>query len=176
MWGNKRVEIEEPPAAVPASPPGHETNPALVSESSETTAMSMEVTRSTSASLAKATARLGANLHVKGEISGNEDFHVDGTLEGLIQLDSGKLTVGASAKLAADVIAREIVIHGTVKGNLHARNRIEIKKEASVIGDLIAPRIRIEDGAHLKGTIQIDQKAAEDIVAEEPAATAKLAS
>jgi len=98
---------------------------------------------------------------VKGEISGNEDLHVDGTVEGLIQLDDRKLTVGISAKLTADVVAREIVVYGSVKGNLRARDRIEIKKDGSVVGDLTTARIMIEDGAYFKGSIEIDRTASD---------------
>ena len=103
------------------------------------------------------TARLGGSLHVKGEITGNEDLHVDGSVEGLIQLEDRKLTVGASAKVTADIIAREVVVYGNVKGNLRARDRIEIKKDGSVVGDLTTARIMIEDGAYFKGSIEIDK-------------------
>jgi len=102
-------------------------------------------------------ARLGQSLHVKGEITGNEDLHVDGSVEGLISLEDRKLTVGPSAKVTADVVAREIVVYGTVKGNLRARDRIEIKKDGSVVGDLTTARIMIEDGAYFKGSIEIDR-------------------
>jgi len=105
----------------------------------------------------RATARLGSSLHFKGEISGNEDLHVDGSVEGLIHLDDRKLTVGASAKVTADVIAREVVVFGNVKGNLQARDRIEIKKDGAVVGDLTTARIMIEDGAYFKGSIEIDK-------------------
>jgi cytoskeletal protein CcmA (bactofilin family) len=105
----------------------------------------------------RATARLGASLHVKGEISGNEDLHIDGSVEGLVQLEDRKLTVGASAKVTADVVAREVVVYGSVKGNLRARDRIEIKKDGSVVGDLTTARIMIEDGAYFKGSIEIDR-------------------
>lgn len=105
----------------------------------------------------RAAARLGAGLHVKGEITGNEDLHIDGTVEGLVQLDDRKLTVGATAKLTADIIAREVVVYGSVKGNLRARDRIEIKKDGSVVGDLTTARIMIEDGAYFKGAIEIDK-------------------
>jgi cytoskeletal protein CcmA (bactofilin family) len=98
---------------------------------------------------------------VKGEISGNEDLHVDGSVEGLIQLEERKLTVGVSAKVIADVVAREIVVYGSVKGNLRARDRIEIKKDGSVVGDLTTARIMIEDGAYFKGAIEIDRNASE---------------
>jgi cytoskeletal protein CcmA (bactofilin family) len=107
------------------------------------------------------TARLGSSLSVKGEITGNEDLHVDGSVEGLIHLEERKLVVGPSAKISADVIAREVVIYGHVKGNLRARDRIEIKKDGSVIGDLTTARIMIEDGAYFKGSIEIDRGEAE---------------
>jgi cytoskeletal protein CcmA (bactofilin family) len=103
------------------------------------------------------TARLGGSLHVKGEITGNEDLHIDGSVEGLVQLEDRKLTIGASAKLTADIIAREVVVYGNVKGNLRARDRIEIKKDGSVVGDLTTARIMIEDGAYFKGSIEIDK-------------------
>ena len=103
------------------------------------------------------TARLGASLHVKGEITGNEDLAIDGSVEGLVHLEDRKLTIGASAKVTADVIAREVVVYGNVKGNLRARDRIEIKKDGSVVGDLTTARIMIEDGAYFKGSIEIDK-------------------
>ena len=82
---------------------------------------------------------------------------MDGSVEGLIQLEDRKLTVGASAKVTADMIAREVVVYGNVKGNLRARDRIEIKKDGSVVGDLTTARIMIEDGAYFKGSIEIDK-------------------
>ena len=102
-------------------------------------------------------ARLGAGLHFKGEITGNEDLQIDGNIEGLVHLEDRKLVVGSSAKLTADVIAREVVVYGNVKGNLRARDRIEIKKDGSVVGDLTTARIMIEDGAYFKGAIEIDR-------------------
>ncbi|HKV47843.1 MAG TPA: polymer-forming cytoskeletal protein [Candidatus Acidoferrales bacterium] len=108
-------------------------------------------------SVSGGTARLGASLHVKGEITGNEDLAIDGTVEGLVNLEDRRLTIGASARLTADVIAREVVVYGNVKGNLRARDRIEIKKDGSVVGDLTTARIMIEDGAYFKGSIEIDK-------------------
>lgn len=103
------------------------------------------------------TARLGPSLHIKGEITGNEDLHLDGSVEGLVHLEDKKLTVGSSARVTADIMAREVVVYGNVKGNLRARDRIEIKKDGSVIGDLTTARIMIEDGAYFKGSIEIDK-------------------
>jgi cytoskeletal protein CcmA (bactofilin family) len=101
---------------------------------------------------------LGANLHFKGEISGDEDLRVDGSLEGPIRLEGRNLTIGASAKLTADIVAREVVVYGSIEGNLHVRDRIEIKKDGSVVGDITTARILIEDGAYFKGSIEIDRK------------------
>jgi cytoskeletal protein CcmA (bactofilin family) len=96
---------------------------------------------------------------VKGEISGNEDLHIDGTVEGLVQLDERKLTVGATAKLTADVIAGEVIVYGSVNGNVHGKGKIEIKKDGSVNGDLTTAQIIIEDGAYFKGSIEIEKSA-----------------
>ena len=165
MWGHNKPESEEalPAPAAPARikvPERSAIRP--VATSLEGKPMSADATRSYAASLPAGTgARLCASLRVKGEITGNEDLHVDGTVEGLIQLDDRKLTVGVSAKVTADVVAREIVVYGSVKGNLRARDRIEIKKDGSVVGDLTTARIVIEDGAYFKGSIEIDRNASE---------------
>jgi len=163
MWGNKKPEPKAMPApADPARiklPEKSAIRP--VAAPLEGRAMSADAARSPVSLPAGTGARLGASLCVKGEISGNEDLHVDGTVEGLIQLDDRKLTVGISAKLTADVVAREIVVYGSVKGNLRARDRIEIKKDGSVVGDLTTARIMIEDGAYFKGSIEIDRNASD---------------
>jgi len=119
--------------------------------------MSTDAMRPLGATADRATARRGASLQVKGEISGNEDLLIDGSVEGLIQLDERKLIVGTTAKVTADIIAREVVVFGNVKGNLRAKDRIEIKKDGSVNGDLTTARIMIEDGAYFKGSIEIDK-------------------
>src|SRR6266849_1977714 len=105
---------------------------------------------------------LGSSLHVKGDISGTEDLLIEGSVEGLIQLDERKLTVGTTAKLTADINARDVVVYGYVKGNVRATGRIEIKKDGSVIGNLTTAQIMIEDGADFKGSIEIDRSAAEE--------------
>jgi cytoskeletal protein CcmA (bactofilin family) len=157
MWSNKKPETPQPTTAKAPEPPAPVAKPA--SAKTEVTAMSTDAMRPMSTTQSGTTARLGASLHVKGEISGNEDLHIDGSVEGLVQLEDRKLTVGASAKLTADVVAREVVVYGSVKGNLRARDRIEIKKDGSVVGDLTTARIMIEDGAYFKGSIEIDRTA-----------------
>jgi cytoskeletal protein CcmA (bactofilin family) len=113
----------------------------------------------------ESTALVGAGLHIKGKISGNEDLHVDGNIEGSIQLEDRKLTIGANAKVKADVVAREVVVYGSVVGNVRASDRLEIKKDGSIVGELTTGRIVIEDGAHFKGSVEIERKAV-DILPE----------
>jgi cytoskeletal protein CcmA (bactofilin family) len=103
--------------------------------------------------------RVGASLRIKGEISGSEDLLVEGTVEGPVYLVDHKLTVGSGAKLNSEVVAREVIVHGSVTGNVRASERIEIMKNGSVVGALTTARILIEDGANFKGSIEIDRKA-----------------
>ena len=121
-------------------------------------------------------AKLGAGLRVQGEISGNEDLLIDGAVEGHVHLGERRLTVGPTAKVTADIQAREVIVFGNVKGNLRATDRIEIKKDGSVVGDLTTARIMIEDGAYFKGSIEIERASgAEDskTAAARPAAGAR---
>jgi cytoskeletal protein CcmA (bactofilin family) len=106
---------------------------------------------------------VGTDLRIKGELSGNEDLLVEGTVEGPIRLADHKLTIGPSGKLTSDVVAREIIVHGSVKGNLRASERIEIMKNGSVFGDLTTARILIEDGASFKGSIEIEREASTNL-------------
>jgi cytoskeletal protein CcmA (bactofilin family) len=127
----------------------------------------------------RATGWLGASLRVKGEISGTEDLLIDGPVEGSIHLNDRKLTVGKTAKVTADINARDVVVYGYVKGNVHAKGRVEIKKDGYVVGNLTTAQIMIEDGADFKGTIEIDRSAKEaekDVPARAAAAAAGASS
>jgi cytoskeletal protein CcmA (bactofilin family) len=163
MWGNKKPDAPST-AANPTSQQNLYSTPTSsipATAVGEGTSMSSDAVRPIGNTPAGAVARLGASLHVKGEITGNEDLHIDGSVEGMIHLVERKLIVGAGAKLTADVVASEVVIYGSVKGNLRAKDRIEIKKDGSVIGDLTTARIMIEDGAYFKGAIEIDRSGTE---------------
>ncbi|MFQ5664122.1 MAG: polymer-forming cytoskeletal protein [Terriglobia bacterium] len=102
-------------------------------------------------------ARLGQTLSVKGELVGNEELTLDGEFEGSIDLGKNSLTVGPRGRVQADIRAREIVIEGTVRGSLRASDRLQIAKSGNVVGDLVAARIVIEDGAYFKGSIDIQK-------------------
>lgn len=101
--------------------------------------------------------RLGPSLQVKGEISGNEDLVIDGTLEGIVRLNERKLILGPTANVKADITAGEVIVSGNLKGNIFARGRIEIRNDGSVTGDVTTPQVFIEDGALFKGSIEIER-------------------
>ena len=101
--------------------------------------------------------RLGPSLFVKGEISGNEDLLIDGSVEGVVRLNEKRLMIGPTANVKADIIAGQVVVRGNVRGNVCARNLIEIGNNASITGDLTTPQVLIEDGAWFKGSIEIEK-------------------
>jgi cytoskeletal protein CcmA (bactofilin family) len=100
-------------------------------------------------------ATIGKSLIVKGEVSGSESLYIDGKVEGAINLPGNRVTVGRNGQVAASISAREIVVLGKVKGNCSASDRVDIRSEGSLTGDVIAQRISIEDGAFFKGGIDI---------------------
>ena len=100
---------------------------------------------------------LGASLEIKGKIIGEEDLQIDGKVDGPVSLEGRRLTVGRTGKLNSEISAGDVIVHGSVTGNLRARDRVEIRKDGSVIGDIAAARISIEDGAYFKGRIEIDR-------------------
>jgi cytoskeletal protein CcmA (bactofilin family) len=100
-------------------------------------------------------ATIGKSLIVKGEVSGSESLYIDGKVEGAINLPGNRVTVGRNGQVAANIMAREVVVLGKVRGNVHASDRVDIRSEGSLTGDVAAARISIEDGAYFKGGIDI---------------------
>lgn len=100
-------------------------------------------------------ATIGKSLIVKGELSGSESLYIDGKVEGAINLPGNRVTIGRNGQVAANIVAREIVVLGKVRGNCQASDRVDIRSEGSLTGDVIAARISIEDGAFFKGGIDI---------------------
>jgi cytoskeletal protein CcmA (bactofilin family) len=115
--------------------------------------------KTTSAPMEQAT--IGSSLHIKGEISGSEALYIDGRVEGKITMPGSRITIGRNGKVDASINARDVVVMGTVKGNIECSDRVDIRGEGSVTGDVSTMRISVEDGAVLKGGIEVrsgDQK------------------
>jgi cytoskeletal protein CcmA (bactofilin family) len=133
----------------------------------------------------EATNRIGApagdqaiiskGLFVKGEISGTESLYIDGKVEGSINLPGNRVTVGRNGQVGANVTAREVVVLGKVRGNVTATDRVDIRAEGALSGDVAAARISIEDGAFFKGGIDIRKADAKPAQAPGAVATASPA-
>jgi cytoskeletal protein CcmA (bactofilin family) len=100
-------------------------------------------------------ATIGKSLIIKGEVTGSESLYIDGKVEGSIQLPGNRVTIGRNGQVSANINAREVVVLGKVRGNLTASDRVDIRNEGSLTGDVVAQRISIEDGAFFKGGIDI---------------------
>ena len=100
-------------------------------------------------------ATIGKSLVIKGEVAGSESLYIDGRVEGSINLAGNRVTVGRNGVVAANITAREIVVLGKVRGNVAASDRVDIRSDGSLTGDVVAARISIEDGAYFKGGIDI---------------------
>jgi cytoskeletal protein CcmA (bactofilin family) len=171
MWNKRRDEEPPkpivPPRVVPAPPAAYSPSPAVPHpgevKKEATTVTSTPVRTSEPESRAGA-ATIGKSVKVVGQIFSKEDLYVDGTVEGTIEALDHKLIIGPHGTVHAAIKAREVLAQGTVQGNVDAVERIEIRKDARLTGDMRTARIIIEDGAYFKGSI--------DIVKPEPAKVA----
>jgi len=98
---------------------------------------------------------IGKSVVIKGEVSGSESLYIEGRVEGVINLPGNRVTVGRNGQVAASVTAREVTVHGRIVGNVDAADRLHVRSEGSLTGDVIAHRIMVEDGAFFKGKIDI---------------------
>ena len=105
---------------------------------------------------------LGQTAVLRGELSADEDLLIEGNFEGTISLDEHCLTVGTEGKVKAEIRARQVVILGSVAGNIAAREKVEIRRSGHVVGDLKAAAVAIEEGAFFKGSIDILHEEAQE--------------
>jgi cytoskeletal protein CcmA (bactofilin family) len=166
MW--KRDESVRPPAgrdaaataaATPAAAPG-----ATMAHGSET-----ESKRHMDA---RDVVNIGKSVVIKGELNGSEDLTVEGHVEGRIELKDHVLTIGPHGKIKAEIFAKSVVVLGEVAGNILASEKVDIRDNGSVDGDIIAPRVAIAEGAHFRGSVDMQRKTATPAKGDaKPAAT-----
>jgi cytoskeletal protein CcmA (bactofilin family) len=113
---------------------------------------------------------IGKSVVIKGELSGSEDLMIEGQVEGKIELRQNILTIGPNAKIKAQVFAKAVVVQGEIHGNVTATEKVDIRDAGSVDGDISAPRVAIADGAHFRGSIDMQRQGAPK-AAEKPAET-----
>jgi len=100
-------------------------------------------------------ATIGRSLVIKGEITASEPLYIDGKLEGSLHVTDQRVTIGRFGSVVANIDAKEVVIMGSVKGNVHCTDRLDVRSEGSLIGDVVSQRISVEDGAVLKGSVEV---------------------
>lgn len=140
----------QPTPSMPATTPTQEFTPPPVSN------------RMTASPAVADQATIGKSLVIKGEVTGSESLYVDGRVEGSINLAGNRVTIGRNGVVAANITAREVVVQGKVRGNIVASDRVDIRNEGSLTGDVVAQRISIEDGAYFKGGIDLRKPNAKD--------------
>ena len=102
---------------------------------------------------------IGKSVVIKGELSCSEDLYIDGQVEGTIDPKGNRLTIGPNGSVRANVSACAVIVQGKLEGTIHASDRVDLKQSAIVVGDITTQRISIEEGAHLKGSVNIQKEA-----------------
>ncbi len=150
MW--KRDEAVRPasqPVAAP-QPPAPVTTGAPAPSPRPETSHHME----------KDVVNIGKSVVIKGELNGSEDLTIEGHVEGTIQLKDNVLTIGPNGRIKAQVFAKSVIVLGEVTGNVTASDKVDIRDNGSVDGDIVAPRVAIAEGAHFRGSVDMQRKGA----------------
>ncbi len=158
MW--KRDEAVRPASGQPAAAPqpvapAQAGAPAYRSE--------------TSPHMEKDIVNIGKSVVIKGELNGSEDLTIEGHVEGTIQLRDNVLTIGPNGKIKAQVFAKAVIVLGEVTGNVTASDKVDIRDNGSVDGDIVAPRVAIAEGAHFRGSVDMQRKGGAQKDAAKPA-------
>ena len=114
---------------------------------------------------------IGKSLHVRGELSGNEDLAIEGKVEGKITLSGYNVTIEQTGQVAAEIHARSVVVGGLVQGDINADERVEVAATGTMVGEIRAPRVILIDGSRFKGTIDMDTKTGPGTLVAAPAAS-----
>jgi cytoskeletal protein CcmA (bactofilin family) len=101
---------------------------------------------------------IGQSVVMKGELNASEDLAVEGTVEGTIELRDNVLTIGPNGRIKAQIFAKSVIVLGTVNGNITASDRVDIREAGSVDGNIVSPRVSIADGAHFRGSVDMQKK------------------
>ena len=143
MW--KRDEAVRPPSGQPAPQPSSAA-PAIPTRPDSSQRLEREIVN------------IGKSVVIKGELTGSEDLTIEGQVEGSIQLREHALTIGPNGRIKAQVFAKSVIVLGEIIGNVSASEKVDIRDNGSVDGDIISPRVAIAEGAHFRGTVDMQRK------------------
>ena len=147
MW--KRDEAVKPASGQPAAAPQPTAPP---------TAAAPGPRSDVSKHMEKDIVNIGKSVVIKGELNGSEDLTIEGHVEGTIQLKEHVLTIGPNGRIKAQVFAKSVIVLGEVTGNVTASDKVDIRDNGSVDGDIVSPRVAIAEGAHFRGTVDMQRK------------------
>lgn len=119
---------------------------------------------------------IGRSIQINGDLRGDEDLRIEGDVSGTVELKNNALAIGKEGRVKADVYARSIAVDGETRGDLYATERITIHVNARVQGNVIAPKVSIEEGAHFKGSIEMDPAAVEKALGKSAASATGAAA
>ena len=148
MWKrDESVKPATPPAQTPAAMPSAPVAAAPAASEPRT-------------QLGRDNVNIGKSVIIKGELSGSEDLTIEGHVEGRIDLKDNVLTIGPNGKIKAEVFAKAVVVLGEVTGNVTASEKVDIRDNGSVDGDIASPRVAIAEGAHFRGAVDMQRAGA----------------
>jgi cytoskeletal protein CcmA (bactofilin family) len=153
MW--KRDEAVRPAAGQPAAAPQPQAPAPAPAPAGTAPSPRPEVSHL----VEKDNVNIGKSVVIKGELNGSEDLTIEGHVEGTIQLKDHVLTIGPNGKIKAQVFAKAVIVLGEVVGNVTASDKVDIRDNGSVDGDIISPRVAIAEGAHFRGSVDMQKKA-----------------
>jgi cytoskeletal protein CcmA (bactofilin family) len=160
MW--KRDEAVKPTGSQPAHVPG---SPVAPSQQASAPAPPQPDSRR----IERDVVNIGKSVVIKGELNGSEDLTVEGHVEGKIELKDHVLTIGPNGKIKAQVFAKAVIVLGEVNGNVTATEKVDIRDGGSVDGDIISPRVAIAEGAHFRGSVDMQRKGGQQAQQQKPA-------
>ena len=150
MWKrDESVKPAAPPAPTPAAAPSAPAGAAPTASEPMRTQLGRDMVN------------IGKSVVIKGELSGSEDLTIEGHVEGKIDLKGNVLTIGPNGKIKAEVFAKAVVVLGEVTGNVTASEKVDIRDNGSVDGDIASPRVAIAEGAHFRGSVDMQRKGAQ---------------
>jgi cytoskeletal protein CcmA (bactofilin family) len=163
MW--KRDEAVKSPSQPAAAPQPSQPAPAATSSHRTESSHFLE----------KDNVNIGKSVVIKGELNGSEDLTIEGQVDGTIQLRDHVLTIGPNGKIKAQIFAKSVIVLGEVTGNVTASEKVDIRDKGSVDGDIISPKVAIAEGAHFRGSVDMQRKAPQPGTQPQPQAAAKPA-
>ena len=157
MWKRDDAVKPSPAGGGPAAAGTGQTSPhnATYSPAAPESARSSDAARG----MEKGPVNIGKSVVIKGELTGSEDLTIEGHVEGKIELRQNVLTIGPNGRIKAQVFAKSVIVQGEVTGNVTASDKVDIRDNGSVDGDIVSPRVAIAEGAHFRGSVDMQRKA-----------------